>query len=684
MASSFQQQSLQRKLIYFGLILVLFTLTTFGWRGVESLGQTPDWTLTAQARRLKLLEQHRGKTELAGEAVRLSLFGSRGWVATGLWVYAIEAQKKNQLTELDLYVQSLTSLQPHYIGPWQFQSWNLSYNVSVECDRIRDKYYFMARGIQLLAEGEEKNRNHPDLRFYLGFYYQHKIMQSDETMTLRSLFQMSCIDPDERNPKKWDDMEGGRAAQFRQFCEKNPQLVRRLREKLEKDKDEKIMDFLQENHNVPALYEYELRPGEKKLQVVLDPVKRFPVLPPPPTPGVQDSPRPIPWPQEIYDANELTSKDPEKLSDKYGFDAFAASRAWYAYAQEPLPPPAAMPGDTAKATDRAVQRKPKNMATVIFRTYPARAQSYVAERLEAEGWFDRTWPIAIRDPADSKKSIALQVGWEDLTREQWHKAEEMWKETGRKNGLWLPPDEKEKREKKAKDYVQSVAVEEGELPATRSRDDLPEEQRDLKDAYDFLYWHQHYRRLTNFAHHHNRASICKIPEGMRARRYFYEADQLRRVFHRQAAEKYDAPQKDLDGKSALQTWAEILKTNRDFSRDTLIQEEAYEIQLKYLGALRKARTDRLMSFLNLHEVALGRLTSQPAGVPGWTPLVLLGRRDEVLPRLEFVGPFDIKDDAGQPLISPEARETVNARRNIGPRQVQPADLTPAQPQAGGP
>src|SRR5260221_105746 len=81
--------------------------------------------------------------------------------------------------------------QPHFLPPWLFQSWNLSYNVSVESDRVRDKYFYIGKGIQLLAEGERANRvrcteprpsdrlepyevGHPDMRYWVGFYYMNK------------------------------------------------------------------------------------------------------------------------------------------------------------------------------------------------------------------------------------------------------------------------------------------------------------------------------------------------------------------------------------------------------------------------------------------------------------------------------------------------------------------------------
>ena len=66
------------------------------------------------------------------------------------------------------------------INPWLFQSWNLAYNVSVESDRVKDKFFFVTRGVELLGEGERMNRDNPDLRMNLGWYYQNKFGVADE------------------------------------------------------------------------------------------------------------------------------------------------------------------------------------------------------------------------------------------------------------------------------------------------------------------------------------------------------------------------------------------------------------------------------------------------------------------------------------------------------------------------
>src|SRR5438067_10258327 len=222
MASPFQQQSLRRKLVYIAIILVL-SFATYLVRQSETFG------IDSQARALELREQDRGEVGVTGSALRLTLLGSRGLVVCSLWVAATEKQKKHEWNELELIVDSLTKLQPHFITPWLFQSWNLAFNVSVESDRIADKYFYITRGVQLLARGERQNRNQPNLRREIGFYTQNKIGQSDENNVHRSLFQLSCIPPADRDPRNFlDDRGNVRLDVLKEFCKAHPQLARRL------------------------------------------------------------------------------------------------------------------------------------------------------------------------------------------------------------------------------------------------------------------------------------------------------------------------------------------------------------------------------------------------------------------------------------------------------------------------
>ena len=233
MASSFQQQSLRRKIGYTVTIVVLLT-------GLALFRQAKSFGIEAQREELQLSEENLGEVELTGAALRLSLTGSRGLAVCILWQSAMDKQMKSEWNQLELIVNSITKLQPHFITPWLFQSWNLSYNVAVESDRIRDKYFYISRGIELLAEGERQNKGNPDLRFSLGFYTQHKIGRGDEAITMRSLFEMSCIDPYQRDPNRLrsQDASEGQAvdlAKFEEFCLANPRLVRQIARAAQKD-----------------------------------------------------------------------------------------------------------------------------------------------------------------------------------------------------------------------------------------------------------------------------------------------------------------------------------------------------------------------------------------------------------------------------------------------------------------
>ena len=146
MATNFEQISARRKFAYFGLIILLLTLSLLHRKLV----------INEQADNLMLREVGRGKADLTDSALRLTLTGVRGVAVTSLWLAAIEKQKRHEWNELEVAVESLTRCNRAFTSPWLFQSWNLAFNVAVECDRPRDKYYYITRGISLLARGERK------------------------------------------------------------------------------------------------------------------------------------------------------------------------------------------------------------------------------------------------------------------------------------------------------------------------------------------------------------------------------------------------------------------------------------------------------------------------------------------------------------------------------------------------
>ncbi len=502
MASPFQQRAVQRKLIYTALILVLFTVA-WVWR---------HYVVDVQANDLAIRELSRGDVDLIGSLVRLSTIGSRGWATCVVWTQALDAQKKNQWNELELWVRTMTKLQPHFITPWIFQSWNLAYNVSVESDRVNDKFFYIAHGLELLAEGERRNHDNPEMRWSVGFFLQHKIGQSDETNALRSLFQLSMVPPNERDPGRFWTVRAGRQEvnlnEFEAFCKKHPQLVRRLREGIRRENKrdwvrqfrceriEEVVQFLQDNSRVPSLWEdvQPSQPGgwrenQDKLRPLAD---RFPVLPPR---------RKVELPQQIFDPGALDDHSDLKDED----DSFLVARAWYCYSQEPLPPPSELPGNSQPIVDRVHQRIPPHITTLIFRAHPAQSQRFSAERLYDEGWFDASgWPIPdwFRDQGDkfSDGEPAVIGGGREWGLDSWQKTFEMWTNLGEANHLlFRTPADQANMEKQAEAFASKYGLPPAS-PVPPLREDTldPETQRELF-AYRYLREYETYRHVSNFA-----------------------------------------------------------------------------------------------------------------------------------------------------------------------------------------
>ncbi|MFO0879828.1 MAG: hypothetical protein U0840_20980 [Gemmataceae bacterium] len=673
MASPFQTQVRQRKFLYIGLILVLFTLT-WGWR---------QYVINDLAARLAIREQSRGEVELTGAVVRLGLTGSRGLATCILWSNAIDKQKKNQWNELEVLVRSLTKLQPHFITPWLFQSWNLAYNVSVESDRVRDKYFYVTRGIELLAEGERQNSYHPDLRWSIGFYTQHKICQSDETNYQRSLFQLSLIPPNERDPNRFYtlDDKGGREfnwVEFEKFCKDHPQLVRRLKDGMAREnridrkrqftceRPQQVVEFLEDNFQVPSLYRSEplasrvWDPARKN--VVLPPETRFPVLPP--------------TRNGVFDPEAITA-DSQLRDDT---DAYAVSHAWYCFAQEALPAPSkTLPGNSEDIVDPARQRRPRHITTLIFRNYPAQGARYMAERLQQEGWYDEEpWDASdwFRNDPDAQKAFPASKefsygGGKAWSLDAWKRAHRAWKRHGEENKLLFPSEAEEQNTRsRALAFAKKHRIAPNGSPPPLRDDQLqtPEDRLEY-EAARFMFEFEFYRRVSNFPHHYNRTLVEQREETVACRKAFYQADQLDLAgFPRDALERYgkQVSVPGIDGwkdrkLSPMEAWRDlVLLKNPEFLADSIVQEQTVEVEIRYLDLLDRNDGPRIKKELS----ALAPLLPM---VPRFDP--------EVFRRSIFQGPFTRKTESGMlvPMISDDTRYNVLERLGLftRPRETPP-------------
>ncbi|WP_417851047.1 hypothetical protein [Thalassoglobus sp.] len=187
----------QRKLLYAGvallaLIPVLFlgppstpaVLKEDGTRNEGSRGGT-----LAQLRtEYELGESSLGDVDPTSASWNLVLLGMRGVAASWLWQKADHYRTTKNFNQLAETVESIILLQPHFKAVWEYQAWNLTYNVSAECDDVKDRYHWVKRGAKFMIRGTERNKKVPELQFSTGQFFGTKIGVADEKEVYRQFF----------------------------------------------------------------------------------------------------------------------------------------------------------------------------------------------------------------------------------------------------------------------------------------------------------------------------------------------------------------------------------------------------------------------------------------------------------------------------------------------------------------
>ena len=134
-----------------------------------------------------------GNVDPSSSTMNLVLFGLRGVATNVLWQDAMDAKDKKDWARLRSDVDSITLLQPHYEKVWDFQGWNLAYNVAAEWDSVPDRWYWVKEGTKFVMDGVDRNVQSPDLRFKVGQLLGQKIGHADEKAYYRRFFNE---DPD--------------------------------------------------------------------------------------------------------------------------------------------------------------------------------------------------------------------------------------------------------------------------------------------------------------------------------------------------------------------------------------------------------------------------------------------------------------------------------------------------------
>lgn len=184
--------STQRKYVYMAGIIVLMIFVIMLGQPASSApgsgGKVSDLRETYD-----LGEATLGNVDPASSTMNLVLLGFRGIAASILWTEHEDARMHKDWSLVQRTADSITLLQPHFKKVWEYQAWNLGFNVSAECDAVEDRFYWVKQGAKYLQRGTERNTKFPELFFECGRFYGQKIGRADEKEQFRRFF---VADPD--------------------------------------------------------------------------------------------------------------------------------------------------------------------------------------------------------------------------------------------------------------------------------------------------------------------------------------------------------------------------------------------------------------------------------------------------------------------------------------------------------
>ncbi|MCA9199939.1 MAG: hypothetical protein KDA87_20510 [Planctomycetales bacterium] len=184
--------SFQRKIIYGLLIVVLLVPVSLISR---PSARQPDGTLTQGGVLSRMRTENRisqaslGEVDPTSETMKLMTLGLSGVATNLLWQKANRYKKEEDWDNLTATLNQLAKLQPNFVSVWQFQSWNLAYNVSVEFDDYRSRYHWIKKGIDFMSEGIRYNEKEPVMYWDQGWNFGYKLGKADEYVQYRRLFK---------------------------------------------------------------------------------------------------------------------------------------------------------------------------------------------------------------------------------------------------------------------------------------------------------------------------------------------------------------------------------------------------------------------------------------------------------------------------------------------------------------
>ena len=194
--------SKNRKYVYLLTIVLLYIPIML--LGMPASKKNEGGSLARLRKEYDLGESAIGQVDPSSSTMNLLLLGMRGIATNQLWLQAGHYKDTKNWAALKSAVDSIIMLQPHYTKVWEFQGWNLAYNVSAEWDSVEDRYYWVKEGGKFLMRGCRRNEKNPDIHWHTGNLHSKKIGRSDEWKFFRKFY---VSDPNEEAFQKGPDPE---------------------------------------------------------------------------------------------------------------------------------------------------------------------------------------------------------------------------------------------------------------------------------------------------------------------------------------------------------------------------------------------------------------------------------------------------------------------------------------------
>ncbi len=123
-----------------------------------------------------MAERHEMPRQLPlAAATSAALGGFRGIAVDILWIQADSLLNNKQYYQLAAYYELIAVMQPNFPAVFQFNAWNLAFNISAEWGRAEEKWDWIRQGIDFAEKGFETNQDSAALALDIAFLYFHKV-----------------------------------------------------------------------------------------------------------------------------------------------------------------------------------------------------------------------------------------------------------------------------------------------------------------------------------------------------------------------------------------------------------------------------------------------------------------------------------------------------------------------------